>query len=95
MREATYNALLDCPDEHSQPGLDICQACVTKAIATAIEADRKAVAEQVAPILNNLLLDIYDLSVANGWIDPGEQRELAEVIARKVGRLREQLGIAG
>jgi hypothetical protein len=39
-------------------------------------------------MLNSLLLDVYDLSIANGSMAAGDQRELAVGLANRIGRLR-------
>jgi hypothetical protein len=39
--------------------------------------------------LNNLVLDCYDLSIANGSIDATAQREYADTFTRRAGKLRE------
>jgi len=42
----------------------------------------------IAEMLNSMILDVYDCSVANAPLSPGDQRLLADHIANRIGRLR-------
>lgn len=55
------------------------------------EAEKQASDKSLADELNNVLLNVYDLSIANAPVSPPDCRKIADSIGANVGRCRASL----
>lgn len=89
--------ITEAPRPRSPQWLGIGTAFLTE-VADALERaiQRPAVAPvttvaQAVEVLSELLLDLYPLTIANGSMSAGEQRQLADDMASHVGAIRDRL----